>query len=82
MKFFYKIVLKIIFDIIYGKISKFDKKYNKYILNVINLKFVNKNYKFYELIEGRIFKSGPHFQPCAVLFADASLVALHPTDSV
>ena len=55
MKFFYKIVLKKIFDIIYGKISKFDKKYNKDILNVINLKFVNKNYKFYELIGGRIF---------------------------
>ena len=55
MKFFYKIVLKNIFDIIYGKISKFNKKYNKDILNVINLQFFNKNYKLYELSQGRIF---------------------------
>ena len=55
MKFFYKIVLKKIFDIIYGKISKFNKEYNKDILNVIYLQFFNKKYKLYELTRGRIF---------------------------
>ena len=55
MKFFYKIILKNIFDIIYGKISKFNEKYNKDILNITYLQFFNKNYKLYELTQGRIF---------------------------
>ena len=33
MKFFYRIILKNIFDIIYGKISKFNEKYNNYSLD-------------------------------------------------
>ncbi len=55
MKFFYRIILKNIFDIIYGKISKFNEKYNKDILNITYLQFFNKNYKLYELTQGRIF---------------------------
>ncbi len=55
MKFFYRIILKEIFDIIYGKITKFGKKKNQENLKKKNLKFYNKSYKFFEIKNGRIF---------------------------
>ena len=55
MKFFYRIILKEIFDIIYGKIKKFKNENNKENLKKNNLKFHNKIYKFFEIKKGRIF---------------------------
>ena len=55
MKFFYRIILKEIFDIIYGNITKFRKKNNQENLKKKYLKFHNKIYKLFEIKKGRIF---------------------------
>ena len=55
MKFFYKIALKKVFDVIYGRITKFEKRNGQSYFKVINLKFYNKTYKLFEINEGRIF---------------------------
>ena len=55
MKFFYRIILKKIFDIIYGKVTRFRKKNKGNNLKIVNLKFYNKNYKLIEIKKGRIF---------------------------
>ena len=55
MKFFYRIILKEIFNIIYGEITKFRKKNSQEFLRKTNLKFHNKLYKFFEIKKGRIF---------------------------
>ena len=54
MKFFYRIILKKIFDLIYGKVSKFKNKKEENF-SVKHLKFHNKNFKLYEIYQGRIF---------------------------
>lgn len=55
MKFFYKITLKKVFDIIYGKVKKLREKNNQANLKIIDLKFHKKTYKFYEIEKGRIY---------------------------
>ncbi len=55
MKFFYRIIVKKIFDIIYGKVTKFGKNHKRNTLKITNLKFYNKNYKLIEIKKGRIF---------------------------
>lgn len=54
MKFFYRILLKKVFDSIYGKVTNFKKRSDKN-LKVIILKFYNKKYKLFEIKRGRIF---------------------------
>ena len=56
MKILYKKVLKILFEIFYGKIQIPTKsKLNYKDLKIIDLKFYNKNYKLYEINQGKIF---------------------------
>ena len=54
MKLFYRILLKLLFNLIYGEVKNRKEKYNKK-LRLITLKFYNKNYKLFEIEKGRIF---------------------------
>ena len=54
MKLFYRILLKLLFNLIYGEVKNRKEKYNKK-LRLITLKFYNKNYKLFEIEQGRIF---------------------------
>ena len=54
MKLFYRILIKLLFDLIYGEVKNRKEKYNKK-LRLITLKFYNKNYKLFEIEQGRIF---------------------------
>ena len=55
MRFLYRALVTKIFWFIYGKISKSKKKFSKKELIINNLKFYNRKFKLYEIIQGRIF---------------------------
>ena len=55
MRFLYRALIIKIFWFIYGKISKSKKKFSKKELIINNLKFYNRKFKLYEIIQGRIF---------------------------